>query len=197
MASPSSNIKQDLDPSVHQSAIKIFELSKTLQLKRQHCYSLKDKVDDFSLLVFESSIKIEKLLYEMNTIPVNMESYHSQVEDILLPIINVVESVSGVYKDLDELYKDLLLVLNQDTHQECSKVFISSDCIKYTIPLFDSTLEFSKFKESIGKITSELIHISHCSLKKLKSWVSMVLHHIDDIESKVEDLLHDFEIKSP
>ena len=192
------------------SIMYLAKLSEIFQSKKVECFFIKEKADDFSILIFESSVKLEKLLLDLDAKQLlDMQSVHANLGNILHPLITMTIELFSMYRELGGLYQELTnsiqnsksiltgntTITNSENQQNNSETpqWLLGFCIRNTLPLFDSNIESSlvEFKKRASCISTEVLNISRSSLSRVKQWISTIIHDLEMLECNIENHFQD------
>lgn len=172
---------------------KLFKYLKILQditCKKQKCFDIKEKVDDCSLDIYESRIKFETLLLQLDSRHMHdFEGLVSQFGCLIHPLIYRLKDLSLIYQDLHSLYSEILALFNDNsslTNDVQSTFQETSACIRSLVPC-----KVEEFKTILENIHSELYETYQISLNKVKNWISTIVHHLDRLESNFQAYISD------
>jgi hypothetical protein len=175
--------------------LQILKVSEEITSKKLQCYRIKERVDDYSLEIFESCITFEKLLVELDAkYKHDREEVSHRFGSVIHPLISKLSDLSIVYQDLHMIYSDLLVLFSKEsatveTPNPC--LVYSSTCIRSLVESASPYLELDDFKKSVEKIYRDLYTISQTSLNKVKNWISTIIHHLDSLELNYQFLISD------
>jgi len=174
---------------------KMLKVSEEIRSKKLVCYSIKEKVDDYSLDMFESCSKFEILILELDVKYMqNLDKISHKFGAIIHPLVSSLSDLSIVYQDLSCLYSDLILSFSIDSskfgEQDSSHVE-STKCIRSLVTSSLSVMDLDEFKKNLENIYRELYTVHQASLNKVKEWISTIIHHLDTLELKYQSLISD------